>query len=88
MTGNKRIILNALSTYGRSIISICFGLFSARWVLEALGQSDFGLYGVVGGILFFVTFINAVLSGCVARFYAFSIGCGKTLGEEAQQANA
>ena len=24
------------------------GLFTARWVLEALGQVDFGLYGLVG----------------------------------------
>ena len=27
------------------------GLFTARWVLAALGKTDFGLYGVVGGMM-------------------------------------
>ena len=79
MSPNRRIILNTLATYGRSVVGVCLGLFSARWVLEALGQSDFGLYGVVGGMLFFVTFVTAVLAGAVSRFYAYSIGHGSTI---------
>ena len=27
------------------------GLFISRWVLAALGKTDFGLYGVVGGMM-------------------------------------
>ena len=29
---------------------LCAGLFISRWVLAALGKTDFGLYGVVGGM--------------------------------------
>ena len=49
-------------------------LFSACWVLEALGQSDFGLYGVVGSVILIITFLNGGLSVGVGRFYAYSIG--------------
>ena len=76
---NKRIVLNTVATYSRSVISLAFGLFTARWVLLALGQSDFGLYGVVGALLSFLTFILSVLSASVQRFYAFAIGHGKKL---------
>lgn len=82
LSPNKRIVLNTVATYSRSIISLAFGLFTARWVLLALGQSDFGLYGVVGALLGFLTFIISVLSSSVQRFYAYTIGRGKNLSQE------
>jgi hypothetical protein len=42
MTPNRRIFLNIIATYGRSLYALVLGLFTARWVLEALGQVDFG----------------------------------------------
>jgi Na+-driven multidrug efflux pump len=53
------------------------GLFTARWVLEALGQVDFGLYGVVGGLTAFIAFFNGLLAAAVGRFYAVSIGASQ-----------
>lgn len=77
MTQNRRIALNIVATYGRSLVSLFCGLFISRWVLAALGDVDFGLYGVVGGLTIFVAFINMLLSQATARFYAFSIGKAK-----------
>lgn len=74
MTKNTRILFNVIATYGRSVASLVFNLFTARWVLEALGQTDYGLYGVVGSLIVFVSYLNTVLSGSVTRFYAYSIG--------------
>ena len=48
MSPNRRIFLNIIATYGRSLYALVCGLFTARWVLQALGQVDFGLYGLVG----------------------------------------
>lgn len=48
MTPNRRIFLNIIAMYGRSLYALVCGLFTARWVLEALGQVNFGLYGLVG----------------------------------------
>ena len=74
MTANRRIILNIVATYGRSLYALVVGLFSSRWVLMSLGETDFGLYGVVGGLTAFIAFFNGLISSAVGRFYAFSIG--------------
>lgn len=74
MSPNKRIFLNIVATYGRSLFALVCGLFSARWVLAALGQEDFGLYGVVGGLVAFISIINMLLGCAVGRFYAVSVG--------------
>lgn len=77
MSPNKRIFLNIVATYGRSLYALVCGLFAARWVLEALGQEDFGLYGVVGGLVVFISIINTLLGVAVGRFYAVSIGAAQ-----------
>lgn len=76
MSGYKRIVLNIASTYGRSLLTFVFSLFTARWILRALGKVDFGLYGVVGGIMFLVAVFNSTQAATVARFYAYAIGRG------------
>ena len=74
MTPNRRIFLNIIATYGRSLYALVLGLFTGRWVLMALGESDYGLYGVVGGLTVFIAFFNGLLASSISRFFAFSIG--------------
>ena len=74
MTENRRIFWNIVATYGRSLYSLLIGLFTARWALNALGVTDYGLYGVIGGLTVFIGFLNGTLAGANARFYAISIG--------------
>lgn len=74
MTQNKRIILNVVATYGRSLYALVIGLFTARWALQALGQVDYGLMGVVGGLTILITYLNGILGGAIGRFYAISVG--------------
>lgn len=76
MTPNRRIALNIAATYGRSLVALVCGLISGRWVLMSLGVVDYGIFGLVGGLVAFVTFLNGVLSGAVARFYALLVGKG------------
>lgn len=74
ITENRRILLNALATYGCSVYSMVLGLFSARWILKALGATDFGLFNVVGSIIIVIGFLNGLLGGSVGRYYAYAIG--------------
>ena len=74
MNSNRRIFINIIATYGRSLYALLIGLFTGRWVLMALGESDYGLYGVVAGLTVFISFINGLLSSSLARFFAYSIG--------------
>lgn len=76
MKPSQRIVLNTATTYARSVLAAGLALFSIRWVLSALGQTDFGLFSVVGSIIFFITFINSVMAGSAARHYAYYIGQG------------
>ena len=77
ITENRRIFLNIIFTYGRSFLDIAASLFVSRWVLMALGQTDLGLFSVVGGLVIFIQFFNNILAGATARFYAISIGEAK-----------
>lgn len=85
MDTSNRIICNVLATYGRSILSFVFTLFTARWILTALGVVDFGLYGVVGSIMFFISLFNTTQNATVARFYAYTIGRRVRLNEEGRE---
>ena len=42
MTQNRRIVLNIVATYGRSLYALAIGLFCGRWTLMALGEVDVG----------------------------------------------
>lgn len=77
MTPNKRIVLNILATYGRTVVGVLCGIFSTRWVLMALGKEDFGLFGLVGSLVMFLSFFNTQFAGALSRFYAFSVGQAK-----------
>lgn len=74
MSPNRRIVLNVIATYGRSLYALFVGLFVTRWVLQALGRTDYGLMGVVGGLSGFVAFLNGLMATAVGRFYAVNLG--------------
>lgn len=57
---NKRIAVNTIIIYSRMFIVSIVSLGVTRYILQKLGQSDFGLYNVVGGI---VTMLNVVAVG-------------------------
>ena len=78
MTENRRIFWNIVATYGRSLYGLVLGLFCGRWTLMALGQVDYGLNGLIGGLTVFIAFFNSVLASANARFYAYSIGAAAT----------
>lgn len=82
MTEHRRIFLNIVATYGRSLYALVIGLFCGRWTLLSLGTVDYGLMGLVGGLIGFVAFFNYILSNATARFYAVSIGAAKVANDK------
>jgi O-antigen/teichoic acid export membrane protein len=71
---NKRIAKNTLIINIRLFVTIIVGLFMTRYVLEALGASDFGLYSVVAGVLSMITFISSSMSVTTTRYINFEMG--------------
>ena len=74
MSPNRRILLNIIATYGRSLYGMVVGLFCGRWKLMALGEIDYGLLSVVGGLTAFISFLNMIFASATSRFFAFAIG--------------
>ena len=62
MSPNRRIALNIIATYGRSLYALIIGLFCGRWTLMALGAVDYGLIGVVGGLTASISFLNGIMA--------------------------
>jgi O-antigen/teichoic acid export membrane protein len=72
----SRIARNTATTYLRSLVAAGLSLVASRWVLHAMGHTDYGIYSITGTLALFVAFINNVLAGSTARYLAFSIGHG------------
>lgn len=62
--------------YIRMALSMVVGLYTGRVVLNTLGAEDYGINGVVGGIVGMMTFINTSMSGATSRFLIFELGKG------------
>lgn len=73
---SSRIAKNTMALYFRMLLQMCISLYTARVILDALGDVDYGLYSVVGGVLAIFTFINGTLIAATQRFISYSIGKG------------
>lgn len=77
MTSSKKTIaLNTLYLYCSSFFQLLVGLYTSRLLLEALGVEDFGLYGVVGGIITLLSFINMAMGSASSRYLTFELARG------------
>lgn len=65
---NARIAINTAVMYVRMVAIILISLFSARFVLRALGASDYGLYNVVGGLIAMLNFVSTAMITTTRRF--------------------
>ena len=72
-----RIARNTLMLYVRMLVLMLVGLYTSRVVLEALGETDFGVYSVVGGVVAMFTIISGALNSAVQRFITFEMGKGE-----------
>lgn len=62
--------------YVRMLVLMLVGLYTSRVVLGALGENDFGVYNVVGGVVSMFTIISGALNSAVSRFITFEMGKG------------
>ena len=72
----KRIVINTFAQHTRAIINTCLSLYSTRLVLQALGQSDFGIYSLVAGVVTMLAFLTGALVITTQRQLSFYHGRG------------
>lgn len=71
---NKRIAKNTLFLYIRMIAATLLSLVTVKYTLQILGINDYGIYNVVGGVVSFLTFVNATMSSATQRFLSYELG--------------
>lgn len=73
---NKKVAKNAIALTVRMVLVTIVGLYTSRIVLEALGVDDYGIYGVVGGVVGMASFLNSSMMGATSRFITFEMERG------------
>ena len=76
---HKRLIAkNTAALYVRMLVRLAITLYTSRIVLDILGVDDFALYGIVGGIVTLLTFLQTALNASTQRFMSIELGRGDT----------
>lgn len=70
----NKVINNTIILYIKMIFSVIIGFFTVRIILNALGEIDYGIYTLVGGIVAALSFLNSVMSHSTSRFLSISLG--------------
>ncbi len=68
MSNTQRIANNTIVLYIRMIIVLLITLYTSRIVLQALGVDDFGLFGVIGGVVGLFAFLKTSMGKATQRF--------------------
>lgn len=70
----KRIAMNTGLLYFRMLLLMVVSLYTSRILLSTLGEVDFGLYNVVGGVVVMLGFLQGTMSTASARFITVALG--------------
>ena len=74
MSTSTRVLKNTGYLYIKMAITVFISLYTTRLVLNALGASDFGVFGVVGGVITMLGFLNGAMSSATQRYMSYSEG--------------
>lgn len=72
----KKIAKNTIFLYIRMIIIMVVTFYTTRVVLNALGETDYGIYNIVGSVVVSMVFIQNSLMSATQRFLSYEIGLG------------
>ena len=74
MNSANRVILNTAVSYTALLIKMAVGIFSVRFVLKALGETNYGIYIAVAGVAALLEMLNASMISTSMRYIAYSLG--------------
>ena len=72
-SNTKRIAKNTVVLYIRMVLVMVVTLYTSRVVLKALGVDDFGLYGVIGGVVGLFSFLKTSMGKATQRFLNYEM---------------
>lgn len=76
MKSSQRVFINTFAQYTRTIINMLLSLYTVRVVLLTLGNSDYGIYTLIAGVVSMLSFITNSLVVTTQRFVSYYQGQG------------
>lgn len=71
MRASDRILVNTVAQYLRTGSNVLLALVSTRWVLQALGANDYGIYNLIAGVVSMLTFFTNALTSTTQRYLSY-----------------
>lgn len=65
---------NTIVNYSRLIFSILVTFFTTRVILRELGQVDYGIFNLLGGVVAMLSFINGAMAAATQRYLSVQQG--------------
>lgn len=75
----NRIIFNTGVLYFKIVVTTLISLVSVPLVLKAMGESDYGTYTLVGGVIALLAFLKSSMVVSTQRFLSVTLGEGKIM---------
>ncbi|MFI3296125.1 MAG: hypothetical protein R3Y59_00685 [bacterium] len=79
MDNSSRAIVNTIIQYIRVALSVVVTLYTSRVLLYALGNVDYGIYALISGVVFMLSFIQNSLTSATQRYLSLYQGKGDVL---------
>ena len=76
MSQSKRLIFNTLATFAQQVVTVAIAIVSTPLIFRALGETDWGVYGVLGAGLSLLWVFTDALIASASRHLAFELGAG------------
>lgn len=77
MHASKRVAKNTGILYARMLLTVFISLYTTRLTLINLGADNFGLFGLVGGVIAMLGFLSTTMSSATQRFISIAQGAGE-----------
>lgn len=70
VVNNRLIAKNTIFLYIRMLVVMAISLYTVRAYLSILGETDYGLYNVIGGVVSIFSFLGSTLSTSSQRYFS------------------
>ncbi|MGZ0749369.1 lipopolysaccharide biosynthesis protein [Kluyvera sichuanensis] len=71
-----KILSNSIISYVRILCTTVFSLLTVRYLIQALGVEQYGIYSLVTGVVTILSFLHSAMTVSTQRFLSFHQGIG------------
>lgn len=71
-----RVFVNTLSLYINMIVTMVATLLATRFVLQALGEEQYGIYMLLASVVALFSFLNITMAASIQRYLSYAMGEG------------